>query len=304
MAAWAEETHRGSAQVSKDGTVTLTRTFRFNTDVPGSRPAWAVALINIYKYDAHPDDLTCLAIEVNSTPLEALGWFDVTYTYSNRPFDIGTTSTTANGGEPGSNDPTVVADPTIRTPVVKWGTNKRSIPFTKDWTPGGRKAVQNSAKQPIEGLEIEECTTTITVSLNKGLIDITAKQNSFQNKVNDANFKIIPAHGGYARGTLRCNSWTGSYQFESGYGWYTACEVEFEYKSTGWKMEILDQGFYERKLVNTVYVEQKFINTVTGMPVDSPVKLNGGGGKLADGDPDVYLTFYPHEEVSFTNVFA
>jgi hypothetical protein len=186
---------------------------------------------------------------------------------------------------------------------VKWGSNKRNIPFNKDWS-NPRKPVENSAKQPFEGLEIEECTTLITVSFAKGLVDITAKQASYQNKVNNALFKIIPAHGGYAAGTLRCNNWTGSYQFEAGYGWYTQCDVEFEYKPNGWDMEVLDQGFYERKLTSSAYVNQKFINTVTGMPVDSPVKLNGAGLKLPDGAADVYLTFRPHEWVAFANIFA
>lgn len=300
MAATAYETHRGQAQVSRDGEVTLTRTFRLNTDAPSSRPAWGIAAIAINKYDSHPDDSTCLAVEVTSTPLETLGWFDVSYQYTNRPFDVGTSD---GSGDPGQTDPAVQPNPTLRTPTVSWSSNSRMVPFTKDWS-NPRKPVENSAKQPFEGLEIEKNTTVITVSFAKGLIDVSAKQASYINKVNDGLFKIIPAHGGYAQGTVKVNGWNGSYQFEAGYGWYTQCEVTFEYDPDGWALEVLDQGFYTRTHNGSEYVNQKIINTTTGMPIDAPAKLNGAGAKLPDGNPDVYLTFKRYEEVSFTNIFA
>lgn len=300
MAAQAWETHRGQAQVSKDGEVTLTRTFRLNMDTPSVRPAWGIVAIGINKYDSHPDDATCLAVEVSSTPLETLGWFDVSYSYTNKPFDVGTSD---GSGDPGQQDPTQQPNPTLRTPTVSWSSNSRMVPFTKDWS-NPRKPVENSAKQPFEGLEIEKNTTVITVSFAKGLVDVSAKQAAYINKVNDANFKVIPAHGGYAAGTLKCNGWNGSYQFEADFGWYTQCEVTFEFDPDKWELEILDQGFYERKLVSSEYVNQKFVNKVTGMPVDAPVKLNGAGQKLPDGNPDVYLTFKRYQEVSFANIFA
>jgi hypothetical protein len=316
LAAWAEETHRGQAQVSRDGEVTLTRTFRFFADTTAIRPAWGLVAIGINKYDVHPDDATCLAVEVTSTAIDGqLGWFDLSYSYTNRPFDVGTTDAS---GDPGQTDPTQQPNPTLRTPSLKYSSNRRMVPLTRD---RAGKAVQNSARQPIEGLEVEVCTTVLTVEFAKGLVDVIAKKQAYQNKVNDAAYKIIAAHNAFAQGTLRCNSWDGSYAYEQGYGWFTSCSVEFEYNPVGWGIEVLDQGFYEHYNNGTQYVEQKFINTTTGMPVDSPQKLNGLGRKLNPNDNpaaglpffvvgggtpavSVYQTIYPYQETSFTNVFA
>ena len=301
----AYETHNGQASVAQDGTVTLVRTFRLGTGNAASRPTWGVVGIGILKYDAHPDDSTCLAVDVGSIPVSGeLGWFDVSYTYSNKVFDQGVTSTDSGAADPGSQDPTVQPNPLLRTPTVRWGSNSRTVPFTKDYDPDGRKPVQNSAGQPYEGMEVEDFTGTITVSFALGLIDVSAAQQTYMNKVNVADFAVIAAYSPYPAGTLRCNSWLGYLTFDASYGWYTQCEVVLEYKWDGWHREILDQGFYRLENKSGVYVEEKFIDVTTGQNVDAPVKLDGAGGKLAVGAPPVYLTFYPYQEASFTNIFT
>lgn len=320
----AYETHGGTATVNKDGTVTLTRTFRLDTGNAASRPAWAVAGIAINKYDPHPDDSTCLATDVSSGPVAGeLGWFDLVYTYSNRVFDAGVSNTTGGEGGtgPGSLDKITQPDPTLRTPTVSWGSASRSKPFTRDWNPLGRRPVENSAGQPFEGLDVEDMTGTITVSFAKATMDVAVKQTAYLNKVNDANFSVVPTYTAYPAGTLRCNAWDGTIQYEPSYGWYTQCTVSFEYHPEGWVKTVLDAGFYTRFHDGTEYVNQKFVNKKTGMPVDSPQKLNGAGLKLEPNstpvvadpysveragqiDVSVYKTFYTHEQVSFVNIFA
>lgn len=325
MAATAYEVHSGSgATVNKDGSVTLTRSFRLNTDDTTSRPTWGIAAINIYKYDAHPDDSTCLATDVTSSPIDGeLGWFTVTYTYSNKPFDAGAADNSAGGGDPGQSDPTVQPDPTARTPSVRWGSNFRSAPLERDYNPDqGRQPVANSAKQPFDGFEVESATTVMVLTFNRASsLDIAAKKRSFENTVNDDDFTPVPKYGEYAKGELRCNRWDGTLQYEQGYGWFIACEVEIEYKRDGWVREILDQGYYEHYHNGTQYVNQKIIDVSTGFPVDAPVKLNGSGRKLNPGDAptpalpffvvgsgtaevSVYKKVYPHEYVDWTNLYA
>lgn len=325
MAEWHAETHQGTATVNKDGTVTLTRTFKYDTGNASARPAWGVAGIGIYKYDVHPDDSTCLATDVTCSPVSGeLGWFDLTYTYSNRVFDQGVASTTGGEGGtgPGSLDPTVNANPTTRPPTVSWSTTSRMIPFTRDWD-DPRKAVQNSAGQPFEGLEVESINAVITINFNRaGAVDIATKQMAYQNTVNDDLFSIVPIHGPYAAGELRCNAWTGSLQYEQGYGWYTSCSVEFEWAKDGWELDVIDQGMYERVgHGGGVYAQERFIDPTTGQNTDAPVKLNGSGRKLNPGDNPgvgagyfvvdggtndvtVFRKFYRYEWKDWVNIFA
>lgn len=327
MAATAYEVHRSSASVQKDGSVEFQRTFRINTDTINIRAAWGIALINIYKYDAHPDDSTCLAVSVTCQALDGeLGWFDVTYTYTNRPFDAGTANTTGGTGGgtgPGGNDPTVQPNPTLRTPSVRWGSNKINVPLQKDWNPTeGRQPVSNSARQPFEGFEVEMSTTVMTLMFNMpSSTNIATKKRTYENTVNLAAFTPVPKYGAYQPGELRCNRWDGTLQFEQGYGWFIACEVEIEYKRDTWVREILDQGFYERVIKGGEYVNQKVIDKTTGFPVDAPVKLNGLGEVLKPNDfpapalpfvvenggtPEVtvYKKLYPYQYVSWTNIYT
>ena len=106
-----------------------------------------------------------------------------------------------------------------------------------------------------------------------------------------------------AAGTLRCNAWNGVLQFEAGYGWYTQCDVELEYKADGWEIDILDMGTYEKFNTGTDYVKRKIVDPTTGRPPDGPVKLNGGGQPLPDGAADVFLTFRPYQWVPFGAIF-
>lgn len=320
ISSWVEETHGGSADVSDDGVVTLVRTFRLFTGNAASRPAWAVAGIGINKYDVHPDDSTCLARSVNSTPIAGeLGHFDVSYVYSNRSTDVGTTDTTANSGAPGQNDPVVQPNPTLRTPVVSWTSNVRSVPFTRDWS-NPRRPVVNSAGQPFEGLEIEDFTEVISVQFNMLLPDVSDKQTTYKGKVNDDFFGIIPVFTPYPPGTLRCNNWQGTFQREEGFGWFTACTVEFEYNPNGWIKEVIDAGWYERIFGDAGYVTKKIVGK-GGQALDAPVKLDGFGKKLEPGanpavnppffvvnggtpDVTVYARYVTNEQVDFTNIFA
>jgi hypothetical protein len=320
MAEWVKEVHEGSATVGKDGNVTAVRTFRYNSGNAASRPAWSIAGIGINRYDAHPDDDRLLATDVSAVPVSGeLGWFTVSYTYSNRVFEAGTTDPS---GDPGASTPTTNPNPTARPATAKWSTNTRMVPFTIDYD-DPRKVVANSAGQVYEGQEREVVTTLLTISFNMpGSVDISTKQQGYCGKLNDDFFAPIPIQGPYEPGGLRCNSWEGSYQYEAGYGWYTSCEVTFEWNPDGWQRDLIDQGYYRRVSTGPgMYGTEKIISPTTGQAPDAPTKLNGNGEVLNPGDnpvvpagyfvvgggtPDVsvYRRFYPYEWVSFTSIFT
>lgn len=301
------ERNEGGFNTDRDGVRNYTRVFRIDTGNAALRPEWGVAGIAINRYDSYPSDAGALAVSASSVPVSGqLGWFDVTYQYTSRPFDANSGGDAT--GTPGQNDPTVQPDPTLRTPTVKWGQNTRTLPFTKDYNPAGRKLVQNSAGQPFEGQEVEDITQTITVGFNRpATTDVCAKQGQFVNHVNDGDFAVIPIFSPYPAGTLRCNSWTGSLQYEADYGWYVAAEVELEFKWDGWTRKYIDAGYYYKvagEYVDGQQVYRKFRDNATGQPLDAPRYLNGAGLPLPDGDPPVELTFYPCEEADFTTIFS
>lgn len=320
----AYELHDGASyHTDKDGVRTHLRVFRVYTGDATNRPIWAISGVAINRYDAHPNDAGCLAVDANSQPLSGqLGWFDVTYTYTNKPFDVGTGDAS---GDPGGNDASLQPNPTLRTPTARFSDNNRMIPFVKDYNPAGRRVVQNSAGTPYEGQEVEDITQIITVTFNKpATLDVSAKQSNYANRLNDAAFAVVPQYGVYAAGTLRCNHWNGTLQNEPDYGWYVACEIEFEYKWDGWTRKYIDQGMTYKvagEYVDGVQVFRKFRDTATGQPLDTPRKLNGAGGPLNPGDNPtlaapysveqggtddvtVLIDFYPYQWVSFTNIYA
>lgn len=318
------ERHESSTQISRDNTVTMTQVYRVRLDDPSQRSLWGLAVVGIDKYDAHPDDNRLLALDVTATDVpDELGWVDVTYTYSNPVFDSGVTEMTGGveGTGPGSQDPIVQPNPTLRTPTVRYSTNKRTVPFTRDFD-DPRKLVVNSAGSPYEGLEREITTKLITVSINRAAsYNIVSKGDTYEDTVNDDIYSPVPTDGPYLPGTLKCNTITGSFQFEAPFGWYRNVEIEFEYNKRGWEMEQLDAGYFQR--VNQgegVYREEKIMDP-TGQPLDAPVKLNGAGERLNPGDTvvvaepytvvdngtvdvSVYKTFYVYEWVNFDNIYS
>jgi hypothetical protein len=318
----AFERHEGSASTDKEGVRNYTRVFRVYTGNASFRPEWGIVGVAINRYDAYPSDAGALAVSADSVPVQGeLGWFDVTYSYTSKPFE----ANAGDNNEPGQTDPAQQPNPILRTPTIRFGANTRMVPFLLDWRPAGlfdecdrllvapRRAVANSAGQMFEGQEVEDITGVITVNYNVApTTNIATKQKDYVNKVNDADFAILPVYGTYDTYCLRCNSWGGTLQFEADYGWYISAEVEFEFKPETWKREYIDQGYYYRDAYEEIYVPgvgtekvlRKFRDNATGQPIDAPRYLDGCGGPLPAGENPVKLTFYPYKAVSFTNIFA
>lgn len=300
------ERHEGSASTDKDGIRTYTRVFRINTLNASLLSEWGILGISIFRYDAYPTDAGALAVSATSVPVAGeLGIFDVSYTYSSAPFDVGSAD---DAGSAGGMDQAEVSTPTSRTATVRFSTNTRMVPFLKDWdTP--RKPVMNSAGQPFEGQEVEDCTQLITVSINlPASISLSVKEGQYLNRVNNADFAPVPVYGSYPAGTLRCNNYGGLLANEPGFGWYIQAEIELEYKWDGWHRKYLDQGYYYKVAgkydTDGNQVVRKFRDNAVGQPLDAPRFLNGAGLPLPDGDDPVELTFYPYQWASFTNLYT
>lgn len=291
------ELHQGSLETGEDGFVTGTRVFQISTGNAAARPAWGIAGISINRGDPHPDHAAARAVGVSSIPVYGqLGWFEVSYSYSSRPRDIGDSV----GTTPGGGEAAVQPDPLLRTPTVKFGQNSRTVPWLRDWS-DPRKLIANSANQPFEGQTTERITCTATVSFFlPASTDIVLKQLQYGLRVNEADFSIVPIYSPYPAGYLRCNSYTGTLMREGG-TWYQAVEVEFEFNPDGWDRELLDYGTAERKFGTSGYELEKIVTSKNGMPVDGPVPLNGFGLKA---DTPAVLTFREFRRVSFTNIFA
>ncbi len=303
----------GDASTDKDGIRTYQRTFRVYGLDPNLRPSFGILTVPINRFDPHPDDSGALAVGVSSAFVNGeLGVQDVTYSYTSRPFDAGIGEDVETGGpgggelSPGATDPTANNNPLNRPPTIKFSQNTVQVPFVKDYNPAGAKPVRNSAGVPFEGETVDEITSIITISFNKGVLDVSDRQQTYCGCCNDASFSICNAFPtSFPAYTLRCNAWTGTIQFEEGI-WYTACEIELEYNRHTWTRRLLDVGYtYLDGTVDILGrpILKRFLDQSTGAPVDHPMYLNGAGAPNPPLSAPVPLTFYPHPQVSFASIF-
>ncbi|MBP3954923.1 hypothetical protein J8F10_06465 [Gemmata sp. G18] len=308
------ELPEGTASTAADGIRLYTRVFRVYGLAPDSRAEFGIATIPILRFSAFPSDSGALAVGVSSAPVNSeLGIFDVTYSYTSHPWDSGTAADVETGGaggsplEPGQSDPSVQPNPLLRPPTIKFSSNSTEVPFVLDYDPSGAKKVANSCHVPFEGETRTQYTSIITISFNRNVTDISAKQQMYLGTCNDASFVLAPLFGAYPAYTLRVNAFSGTIQYEEG-AWFTACEVEFEYNPATWTRKLLDVG-YTFKAVGEFdvlgrQVYRKFLDQATGAPLDTVKFLNGGGLPLADGFPPYQLEFYPHPSQDFSTIFS
>ncbi len=296
---------QGSVSTDDKGVSTATRVFRVNTGNPALRPEFGL-VGGPNRYDAYPSDSRLLAVSVNSVALAGQpGWFDVTYQYSSDALGSGTSDPDA---DPEDSDPSAQPDPTARTPTIRFSTNTRQVPLELDFD-SPRKPVQNSAKQPFEGQVVDHATSVITLGFSRSSsCNVVNKQLTYVNTVNLAAYTVPMYSSSYGAGTLRCNSWNGTLQYEAGYGWYIACEVELEYRRPNWALRLHDRGYYFKNAPGNDYYGQEYVkpfkDMTTGQNLSAPRYLDGNGLPLPAGSDPVSLLFYPYEYVSWANLLT
>jgi hypothetical protein len=194
-----------------------------------------------------------------------------------------------NDNDPDSWQRITIQSQQITEPALGWDTRQDTI--GKAQVGGGQKTAQNSAGDPIDGLEEDTAMTRLTYTNTQVLQPKFLKLQEYTNTCNDQPFL------GGIEYTVRCVGWSGEYD-QKNQVW--SISVEFLYKPNDWSIEFYDVGFNE--IVND---KRQAILDVAGNPVSKPVPLDGNGSAAPFGTggepPDLsirYLFPYPSRDLN------
>lgn len=199
-------------------------------------------------------------------------------------------------------------DPTAWPLVVSWGAQRyeRSLEKALDDDDEYTVDVVNSAGDPFsEPPTVDDNRITFTVERNERVLTLPADPIAGTPEVPGFDLDLIDLYrdktnedlwNGRDPGTVKCNAITPGKPQQSPDGWwYVPVAYQFEVREDGWDKVILDAGFaVVDGSGNLTQVKGK-----DGQPVHEPVPLDGNGGKLAHGDPAVYLTFKGYRRLPF-----
>lgn len=181
-------------------------------------------------------------------------------------------------------------------PAIGWST-RGVMPAEND--PGEGNGAQNSAGDPVDGLE-EDCgMVKMTYTNTQVLNPVFAELQRYTNRCNDGTFL---GGGDY---TVRMVGWNAEYDQKNNV-WSVA--VEFLYNPDGWQIQYFDAGYNE-----IVDGERRAILDKAGNPVSKPVPLNGQGqaqpinpSPSGDDKPTepVTLEIYPYKIADMSALFA
>jgi hypothetical protein len=193
----------------------------------------------------------------------------------------------AGAGDPGSGDGSRYnQNPLLRPPDIDYGTLQIERVMEKDvgraFFKADPKAVVNSAGDKFDPPPMKEISAkVITISRNEISYDMLAK-TFYENTINSYKFLGCPEY------TVLCKSITARLDSDNGiYFWKVT--YTFHYRSDGWDLKLLDQGFHE-----VAFFKKRHI-MADAMPVAQPVPLDGTGLALPAGSTDYhYITFYQY----------
>lgn len=257
------------------------------------RPPALWSAIPIARNSAYPTDSGAVAISASVDFVE-LGIYEVTFTYTSKPYDKGNVS-----GDPTQTDQSTTT-PTSRPWVVKFGSTHGTRLLTKDVITG--LPVVNSAGQPFDPtVEIPTSNMTISITTYKDFntFDPIAKILTYQDAINDTAtlFVVSPATTTvFPARTLRCTEYNPTSQTENGVT-YWQVDLTVEYKKDGWNpIDIVNAG--------TVYIDSMSkppqpILDKTGAPISTPIPLDAAGHVLNAGAALVYKSFSGYYERNF-----
>jgi hypothetical protein len=196
-----------------------------------------------------------------------------------------------NDNDPDSWQRITIQSQQITEPALGWDTRQETI--GKAQVGGGQKTAQNSAGDPVDGLEEDTAMVRLTYTNTQVLNPEFQQLQNYTNTCNDQPFL------GGIEYTVRCVGWSGEYD-QKNQVW--SISVEFLYKPNDWSIEFYDVGFNE--IVNG---KRQAILDVAGNPVSKPVPLDGNGqaapftGSNNDQPPDLsirYLFPYPSRDLN------
>jgi hypothetical protein len=260
---WCRELPRERSQSGKYGeTYVYKRAFLVRVDDPATPLPDITNAANIDYLAAHPDDSSCKALEFDTKPTDESG---LLYTYS-----VTYQAPPVNNGDGGEQEQPGYIEGMMKIPIWAASSSVSTGPCAF--------AINNSAGQPLEGLEQEfaEFRLTLTeyhLSHSTWMSDAV----TYTNKVNSDTWN------GQTERKWKCQGMSAQLQTEnSGLGTINYWEVtwEFAYRSSTWNLLPLDIGFMQRVdssgTPSLSGEKWKEIKGQDGKPVKQPVALAGG----------------------------
>lgn len=148
--------------------------------------------------------------------------------------------------------------------------------------------IENSAGVPYDESEIDDPQPLLVVRKNYSTWNPLLAY-LYRNAVNSDPYR------GAAPGTVKVMAITWEEVDDNDGGVYYAVTFSFAMKPEGWDLILLDAG--------TEYIDGNGVKrniVIGGQKVTDPVKLDGAGGILPDGDPPVFNTFQVYPRLSFS----
>jgi len=290
--------------VSADGHRDYVRTFRAYVDDKQDGPIEVMSAIPIAQWVSYystpgESDPYALAQTASAKPNgdEQFCW-DVTYTYSTKPFDTGSINNPTAGTSPpglgaGPTPPSSPTPPAQQSPAVRPWSLKFGAEQTQQAAPAVDRFGQNvraSNGQPYTGLQYDVAICYFELTIPR----LTANFGKPGFYVNTTNNDVFM---GFAPGHLRCTGYDISTQFEQQWGYYYEVSLKFQIKPDGHVTTVLDEGTFWKVGFDNVKNQDKWSN-----PIDGAVLLNGAGGKLPDGAVPVTNTFQFYQSTTFANI--
>jgi hypothetical protein len=178
----------------------------------------------------------------------------------------------------------------VTEPALGWGTLDEAR--QKNQIGGGQKTAQNSAGDPVDGLEEDTSLLRMSYTNTRALDPDFFMLDRYVNTCNLIPFNLAPGSD-KREYTVRCVGYNADFD-EKNQVWTVS--VEFLYKPNNWSIEYYDVGF--NQIVNG---KRQAILDNAGNPVSKPVPLNGNGqvepfsGTGNDEPPELRLRYlYPY----------
>jgi hypothetical protein len=200
------------------------------------------------------------------------------------------------GTEPETWQKITVASQQITKPAVGWP-SFGAIPG--EAAAGDGSGAQNSAGDPVDGLEEEASMIKLTYTNTQVLNPNFAELNRYTNRCNSAAFLGADAY------KVRMIGWNAEYDQKNNV-W--SVSAEFMYAPDGWQIKYFDAGYNE-----IVDGQRRAILDKAGNPVSKPVPLNGHGraqtinpSPTGDQKPTepVELELYPYKIADMSSIFV
>lgn len=200
------------------------------------------------------------------------------------------------GTDPETWQKITVTSQQMTKPAIGWPT-RGAMPAEN--ASGEGHGAQNSAGDPVDGLE-EDCgMVKLTYTNTQVLNPVFAELQRYTNRCNDGAFL---GGGDY---TVRMLGWNAEYDQKNNV-W--SVSVEFLYNPDGWQIQYFDAGYNE-----IIGGDRLAILDKAGNPVSKPVPLNGQGqaqtinpSPTGDQKPTEPLTLelYPYKIADLSALFA